>query len=176
MADFKLKYPSSTLVAITFALDGGGTGLASHSSLLNGRASTAVDNISSNLDLDHLVSGFFKVGSSGVAAGVLELWAYAQIAESGGSPVYPDSITGSDATKNMTSRNVLFSGLKLLDAIEIPATNSITYPVGPFSIADAFGKLPRRWGLFAVHNTSAALSSTAADHAFVYERIQQQSV
>lgn len=180
MADFKIKYPlsGSALNTITLALDGGGSGLASSSTLLAGRASTAVVN-TSNIDLDHLVSGKIRVGSSGVAAGQIEIWAYAQIGGDDSTPVYPDGISGTDGTDSLTSRNVIFAGLRLLDVIEAVAAtagNDITYYFGPISIADAFGKLPRRWGLFVVHNTSAALSGTAANHEFVYERIQAQSV
>lgn len=177
MADFKIKYPaaSGTLVVHTLALDGGGTGLASTAGLLAGRAGTAIVN-TSNLDIDHLASGRIKVGSSGVAAGVIEVWAYAQISGDDTTPAYPDGISGTDGLDTLTSRNVMFSALRLLETIEVPATNSITYYFGPISIADAFGKLPRRWGIFVVHNTSAALSGTAADHEIVHDRVQAQSV
>lgn len=169
MTDFSLLYPAgASLVALTWDL----TSLATSSTLLVGRASTAVVN-TGDRDLDHLVSGFFKTGSASTAAGVFEVWAYAQIAGDNTTPIFPDSITGADAGKTFGSRNIIFSGLRLLDAIEVPGTNNITYPWGPYSIADAFGKLPRRWGLFGVHNLVGALSSTGADHAALYDRIKQ---
>lgn len=171
MADIKIKYPSTSSVALTFAL----ASLASDATLLAGRASTAVDN-TTNVDMDHLVSGIITTGTSPTVSTSIEVWAYASYKTASGTPTYPDSITGSDANKTMTSSNVKRASLKMVANITVDATSSRTYPIYPVSIANLFGAMPKFWGLFVVHNTGVALHATAGNHDFEYERIQMQTV
>jgi hypothetical protein len=75
MSTIKTLYPATSSVALALSLaslaDDNTNGIA-------GRASTAVDN-TTNVDLDHLVSGFVKLGTSPTAGRVIEVWAYAPL-------------------------------------------------------------------------------------------------
>lgn len=170
-ADIKTKYPSTSSVALTLGLGS----LASDTNLLAGRQSTAVDN-TTNLDLDHVISGFITTGTSPTVSTTIEVWAYASYKTAAGTPSYPDVLTGSDANKTITSTNVKNSMLRLVAAITVDATTSRAYYIAPTSIAQLFGAMPKFWGLFVVHNTAVALNSTAGNHVFEYERIQAQTV
>lgn len=170
MADFKIKYPADT-VAITCSV----ASLASSTSWA-GRASTAIDN-TTNLDLDHLVSGVIRLGTTPTASKAISLYAYAPTKIASGVPTYPDGITGTDAAKTMTSANVALSTLTWLWTGFSDATTGRDLYIPPRSIAMAFGgSLPPFWGLFVTHETVAALDSTAGNHYFHYQRIQEQSV
>jgi len=167
-SDIKTKYPSTSSVALTLTL----ASLATDSSLLAGRASTAVDN-SSNLDLDHIVSGVIRTGTSPTVGTSIEIWAYGHRSVASGTPTYPDSITGSDANKTMTSSNVKTAAMVLLAVIYVDNTSNRDYDLKHISIANAFGYMPPYWGLFVVHNTAAALNATQT--ALQYYRQQAQT-
>jgi len=170
MADIKVKYPANSTVALTHAL----ASLASDTNLLAGRASTAVDN-TSNQDLDHLLSGVIRMGSTPTVNTQIEVWIYAPISIASGTPTYPDGITGTDAAKTMTSANVKFSALRLATTIIVDATASRDFSIAPISIAGLFGGvLPPFWGVFLTQNTGAALNATQV--ALQYNRIQSQTV
>jgi hypothetical protein len=169
MADIKTKYPASSSLAIALTL----AVLASDSSLLAGRASTAIDN-TANLDLDHLVSGIITTGTTPTVNTSIEVWAWASYKTAAGVPTYPDGITGADAAKTMTASGVKFGALRLVATITVDATSNRGYPFAPVSIASLFGAMPKFWGLFVVHGTGVALN--AAGHDLQYERIQAQTV
>jgi len=171
-ADIKIKYPSTSTSALTLTL----ASLASDTNLLAGRESTAVDN-TSNLDLDHLVSLLVTTGTSPTAGTVIEVWAYAALSISSGTPTYPDVLDGTDSNETITSRNVLFPMLALVASITVDSTSNRGYYVKPTSVAGLFGgSLPPFWGLFVVHNTGVNLNSTGGNHSAQYERVQAQTV
>ena len=173
MASIKQSYPASnadtTDLTITLA------SMATDSTLLTGRASTAVDN-RTNLDLDHLLSGKITTGTTPTAATYIEVYVYAPISIASGTPTYPDSITGTDAAKTMTSANVKLYALRLAWAAQVDSTSNRTYFMPPVSVASLFGELPPFWGAFVTHSTVAALNSTAGNQALSYHRIQKQTV
>lgn len=172
MADLKVKYPQSSAdsVAITITL----ASLAS-STAWAGRASTAINN-TSNLDLDHLVSGKVKLGTTPTVSKTVQVYAYAAQSITSGTPTYPDGITGTDAAKTMTSANVAYACLRFLWAGTTDATTGLVLEMPPVSIAQVFGSVPPYWGLFFVHDSVAALDSTGGNHSFQYHRVQAQSV
>ena len=171
-SDIKTKYPATSSVAITCAI----ASLASDTNLLAGRASTAVDN-TTNLDLDHLVSGLITAGTSPTVGTTIEVWAYAYRTIASGTPTYPDSITGTDANKTMTSANVKNAALRLVAVITVDNTSNRGYEFPPTSIAGLYGgSMPPFYGLFIVHNTGVALNSTGGNHILHYERVQAQTV
>jgi hypothetical protein len=170
MSDIKVKYPSTSSVAVTCdpsALASSTTGA--------GRASTAVDN-TANLDLDHLVSGKLTTGTTPTAGKTLSVYAYAPHSIAAGTPTYPDTITGVDAAVALSNANVMVGELRLLWSCTIDATSNLAYYMPPTSIAQAFGGMPASWGLFVTHDTVAALNATAANHGFSYFRLQGQTV
>jgi hypothetical protein len=171
MSDIKTKYPATSSIALALTL----AGLASDSTLLVGRASTAIDN-TTTLDLDHLVSGVITSGTSPTTSTSIEIWAWASYKTVAGVPTYPDGITGVDAAKTLTASGVKFGALRLVATITVDNTSNRAYPFAPVSIASLFGSMPKFWGLFVVHNTGVALNATAGNHDIEYERIQAQTV
>lgn len=170
MALIKASYPATSTVAITISL----ASLASSTSWA-GQASTAIDN-TTNVDLDHLVSGVIKLGTSPTASKTVNVFAYAPVKIVTGTPTYPDSITGTDAAKTMTSPNVAQACLRWLWTGNTDATTGLNLFMPPTSIAQVFGAIPPFWGLFVYHDSVAALDSTSGNHYFHYERIQAQTV
>lgn len=172
MADIKTKYPVSSANSVILTCDL--AGLVS-STVYAGRASTAVDN-TTFLDLDHLVSGSIKLGTTPTVSKAVSVYAYAPTKIVSGVPTYPDSITGSDAGKAMTSANVALAALRFLWAGTTDATTGRVLDMPPCSIAQAFGAMPPFWGIFVTHDSVAALDATSGNHFFHYHRIQAQSV
>lgn len=172
MADFKSKYPStsSTALAITLA------SLATSSTRLVGRESTAVDN-TTNLDLDHLLSGRIMVGSSSLTANkAIEIWVYAPVAMTTGTPTYPDVLDGTDSDETFANDGQKNASLRLAATIYPATTSGLIYYVGPVSIAALFGGvMPPFWGVFVTHDTGVALDSGGTTYLHYY-RIQSQSV
>lgn len=171
MSDIKQKYPSSNTAALNITL----ASLASSSTLIAGNQSDIIDN-SSNLDLDHLVSGMFKLGTSPTAAKLIEVWAFAPISILSGTSTYPDTLTASAGSRTLTSLNGKAVMMVQLWSISIEATNGQVYYMPPTSIARAFGDMPQSWGVFVTQNTGVALDSTSGNHGIWYQRIQKQTV
>jgi len=171
MAAIKNAYPVTSSVAVPITL----AALASDATLLVGRASTAVDN-TVNLDLDHLVSGVITAGTTPTVSKEIQVWAWASFKTAAGVPSYPDSISGTDAAKTITSANIKFSALRPVATITTDATSDRAYHFAPVSIASLFGAMPKFWGIFVTHSSVAALNATAGNHTIEYERIQAQTV
>jgi hypothetical protein len=172
MASLQLKYPSTSSVVVTCTL----TSLASSTTFIAGRASTAIDN-TTNLDIDHLLSGIITVGTTPTAATNINVYLYANISSATGTPTYPETITGTDAAKSIVAVGNLQSGLRLACSITVAATTARPYSFGPISVASFYGGvLPKFWGIFVAHNGTAALNATATNHVITYERVQYQTV
>lgn len=172
MADIKIKYPAVNTTALTITL----ASLASTAAgvLLAGRESTAIDN-QTNLDLDHLLAGKIRTGTSPTASRVIEVWVYAPIQIASGTPTYPDVLDGTDSDETLTSANVKASALRLAWSTLVDATSDRDYFMPPTSIASLFGDLPPLWGVFVTHDTGAALNATGGNHFLHYQRFQRQA-
>lgn len=175
MSDIKLKYPSTSSVDLTITL----ASLASGSAgvYTAGQESTAVDN-TSNLDLDHLLSGMITTGTSPTVSRSISVYAYANISSASGTPTYPDVLDGTDSAETLTSANVMMGGmLKWVATLTVDNTSNRAYYFGPVSIASVFGgSLPKFWGVYVAHDTAVALNATGGNHKLSYERIQSQTV
>lgn len=174
MADILIKYPSTSSVALTIDL----SSLASGSSgvYTAGRESTAVDN-TSNTDVDHLLSGKIRAGTSPTASRFINVYVYANISSSGGTPTYPDVLDGTDSAETFTSANVMNAAVKLVASMVTDNTSDRDYYFGPISVASLFGGvLPKFWGVFVAHDSAVALNSTSGNHVLTYERVQMQTV
>lgn len=174
MSDIKTKYPSTSSVALTISL----ASLASGSAgvFTAGQESTAVDN-TSNLDVDHLLSGVIRAGTSPTAGRYINVYAYANISSASGTPTYPDVLDGTDSAETFTSANVMNGIVKLVASLIIDSTSNRDYFFGPISIASLFGgALPKFWGVFVAHDTAVALNATGGNHVLSYERVQAQTV
>lgn len=174
MSDIKTKYPSTSSVALTISL----ASLASGSAgvFTAGQESTAVDN-TSNLDVDHLLSGVIRAGTSPTSGRYINVYAYANISSASGTPTYPDVLDGTDSAETFTSANVMNGIVKLVASLIIDSTSNRDYFFGPISIASLFGgALPKFWGVFVAHDTAVALNATGGNHVLSYERVQAQTV
>ena len=170
MADIKTKYPGTSTVPISISL----SSLATNAQgvFLAGQESDAVDN-SSNLDLDHLLSGTLVPGTSPTVGRSINVYVYACISVSSGTPTYPDVFDGVDSAETVTSANVMLNAVVSAVSIPIDNTTNRPYPFRPISVASLFGgKLPRFWGIFVAHDTGVNLASSG--HSLQYERIQGQ--
>lgn len=162
MAVTKITYDTYNTITIGLAT----TPLASSATFVAGRQGTAVDN-TTNLYDDALVSGQVTVGTTPTANTQIQVYVYAQQDD---TPTYPDTFTGTDGDKTITSAGVASGMIRLAGVLSVDATTSNrTYYLAPFSVASLFGGvLPKRWGLFITHNTGVALNSTAANHVWKY--------
>jgi len=174
MPDIRQRYPTAN--AETLALTITIASLATDTNLRAGRQCTTINN-TTNVDLDHLISGKIRTGTGPTLGRPIELWAFAPwLINSGGTASWPDTLAGTDANVTITSDNVKFSMLRLVWSTLVDATSDRDYFVPPTSIASLFGDMPAQWGLFLVQNTGVALNATGGNHALYYQRIQRQSV
>lgn len=172
-ADIKTKYPSTSSVDLTITLASLATGSAGV--YTTGRESDAVDNTTDN-DLDHLVSGKIRTGTSPTASRSINVYAYANLSSASGTPAYADVLDGADSAETFTSANVMAGCLKFVASITIDSTSDRDYFFGPVSVASLFGVLPKFWGIYVAHDTAVNLNSTGGNHKISYERIQGQTV
>jgi len=172
MADVKTKYPVASENTVDLTLSP--ASLASSSTLLAGREATAVDN-TTNLDLDHLLSGVVRVGTTPTIDTVIEVWGFGAWDVSGGTPGYPDTLAGTDAAVTITANAIKIAALRLIAVLSVDTTTSDRdYYFPPTSIAALFGgHLPPYWGVWLTHNTGVALNATGTNHKMTYHRIQR---
>lgn len=159
-ADIKTAYASSAAYTITLGA------LATSSTLVAGRESTAISN-TSNLYLDYLVGGKIQVGTTPTVSTTIEVWAYASSAD---APTYPDVFDGTDSAETVTSAAIKMSALRLLASMACDATTSNRdYPFAATSLAAAHGGcVPKYHGLFVTHSTAVNLNSTDGNHVISY--------
>ena len=159
-ADIKLAYASSGAYTITLA------SLATSSTLLVGRESTAVDN-TSNLYLDYGVAGVITVGTSPTANTVIQVLAYGSQND---TPTYPDVFDGTDSDETITSAGIKAGALAFIVILGVGTTTSNrAYPWFSRSLELTFGGfVPKYHGIFVTHNTGANLNSTGGNHVINY--------
>ena len=177
MADIKVKYPATSSVDLTCTLASLATGAAGV--YTTGRESTAVDN-TTNLDMDHLLSGKITTGTSPTVSRQIVVYLYANNSSSGGTPTYPavgTGISGTDAGAVFNSANVLGTAIQWIATLTVDSTSDRTYTFGPISVASRFGgQLPKFWGVYIAHDTGVNLNATGSNHKLSYERVQNQTV
>lgn len=174
MPDLLAKYPAASSTALTISLASLASGAAGVYTA--GQESAAVDNRTTQ-DLDHLLSGKIRTGTSPTASRSINVYIYANISSSSGTPTYPDVLDGTDSAETFTSANVMMGAVKFLTSITIDATSDRDYFFGPISIAQFFGgTLPKWWGVYVAHDCGVALNGTGGSHSLTFERVQGQSV
>lgn len=162
-ADVKGSYVASADYTISLA------SLATSSTRLVGRESTAIDN-SSNKYLDYLIAGKVTTGTTPTVDKLIDLWVYGSLKD---TPTYPDTITGSDAGVTLTTAGTRNTGLRPAGAAQVTATSNIGYPFAPISLTQCFGSFmpPNRHGLFVTHDTAVNLNSTGGNHVISYTSV-----
>ena len=158
----------SNAITITLA------SLATSSTLVAGRESTVVTNVS-NLYVDALVSGQITTGTTPTTAKSILVYVYAPLKVASSTFTYPiattTALTAADAAATFEAEQ-LFQ-LRLAAAAVVNATSDRAYSFAPFSVAALFGGvLPLKWGLFVTHNTAVNLNATAGNHWFHYTGIK----
>lgn len=151
-ADVKLSYVADA--AITMDL----SALASSSTFVAGRESTAITN-SSNL-LDYKISGTFISGTTPTAPAEHRLY---YVVPTEDTPTWPDVFDGTDSAETLTNTNIRDSLVLGWSGTASTASN-VTYPiVSALTLAQAFGVCPKHWGLFFTHAHTAALKTDAGN-------------
>lgn len=148
-------------LSITVASLGSATGTA--------RESTAVDN-TTNLFQDVLVQSQTQMGT-GTSALDKRVYVYAYATTDAATPLYPDTVTGSDAAITLNSP----TNLRLLGIVECPA-QFVTYKGGPWSLAQLYGSMPEKWGIVVRNETGIPFSGTAGNHKWIYQGVMGKQV
>ena len=162
MSTVNISYAASGALTITLA------SLATSSTLVAGRESTAVDN-SSTLALDYLLSGKVTTGTS-PAAGAIEVWVVGELDDS----TWPDVFDGTDSNETVTSRDILTACGRLCASMVTGTTNDQTYYFSKTSVASLFGGVcPRKFVVFVTQNTTVNLNATGSNQAIYQEAITQ---
>lgn len=152
-ANFQISFNASTNLTITsFA------SLASDTNLLAGASSAVVDNGASATLLDLGLSALIKAGTTPTASKEIDLYLWSTIDD---TPTYPDTIDGTDAAKTLTNSATQGSGLTLVGSVSPSTASNVVYPFRALSLAGfSGGWLPRKWGVWLVHNSVAALNAS----------------
>lgn len=154
IGDVKLVYGTAADATITLA------SLATSSTLLVGRESTAIDN-SSLLAMDYLVSGKITVGTTPTTGKSIQVWCVA----SWDGTTYPAGFAGTDAAGPTLIAENKNSALALIASIATVATSDVTYHFSCKSIASLFGGVcPKKFSFFVTHDTAVNLNSTGSNH------------
>ena len=150
--DVKIAYAASSAVTIT--LDS----LASSSTFVAGRESTAVDN-STNKYIDFLLAGQIPQGTSPTTGKEIRVYVVGLSNDS----TWPDVFDGTDSAETVTTTNILDSAARLAVVMNTTATSDEVNWFGPVSVASLFnGKVPLKWVAFVAHNTAVNLKSSGA--------------
>lgn len=128
------------------------------------RSSAAIDN-TVNQDLDAGVMVKLRSAASGTSStGYVNVYAYGS---ADGGSTYSDNLPGTDASVNMTSP----PNARIIGVMNVVA-NSVTYVGGPFSVGNAFGYLPGKWGTVVENKSGAILDGSAGNFTVFYERVR----
>lgn len=160
--DIKLVYGTAADVTITLA------SLATSSTLLVGRESTAVDN-TSTLALDYIVSGKVTTGTSPTTAKRIQIFAVA----SWDGTTYPDVFDGTDSAETVI-QEIKNGVCKLVASLDTVATSDLAYHFAGVSLASVFGgTIPPKFVFFVTHDTAVNLNSTAGNHQIRIQPVYQ---
>lgn len=143
--------------------------LATSSTLVAGRESTAVDNKDTDDAIDCLVGGKVTVGTTPTANTQIQVWIYGSYDD----VEFSGSAAGTDGALTPSAKELM----RLLVCIpSIATTSNVTHKWGPYSVAQAFGGvMPVQWGIWITHNTVAALHATGSNHEVVYYPVKFES-
>jgi len=163
--DIKVVYGTAADATITLA------SLATDSTKLTGRESSAIDN-TSTLALDYLVSGKITTGTSPTASKTIEVWCVG----SWDGTNWPDVFDGTDSAETITSSDIKASVCRLVASMSTSSTSNVTYHFGPCSVASLFGGVvPPKFDFFVTHDTAVNLNATSGNHQIrvqpVYENV-----
>lgn len=157
--NFKIQYDAAAALTITL------TSLASSTTFVAGWESTAINNSSSPRSIDSELTAKITTGTTPTVDTEIRIYAYQPLNPD--TPTYPDTITGANAAVTLTSAYTLSGGFVAMGSTAVAATSNVGYPIKCLSLAQAYGKEPKRWGLYVTHNTVAALHGTGGNHVLM---------
>ena len=162
-ANIKTAYADSVDYTITLA------SLATDSSLLTGRESSAVTN-ASNLYIDALITGKVTTGTSPTASKEIDIFAVACESYIAGTPTvtWPDVFDGTDSAETITSTAIRDQICMPVAIMTTSSSSNIAYPFAAVSLVALFGAMPIQHVLFVTHNTAVNLNSTSGNHKLSY--------
>lgn len=166
MAVVSTNYASTTdSIAIPITL----AGLASSGTMVSGRQSTVVTNVT-NKFLDAFVTGRITTGTTPTTAKTLAVYIYVPTSVTASAFTYPiagaTTLGEADAAATFDAEQ-RSGGLIHAQALTTNATSDRAYTYS-FNVAEVVGYMPLKWGLFVTHDTGVALNATAANHFFHY--------
>jgi len=160
--DVKLTYAASGSLDVTNLHS-----LASSQTWVAGWESALIDN-TTNLYEDILISGLFKTAAANNQVGEIRVYVVAMI----GDAVWPDVFDGTESVETISLTNVRDAVCRLGAVIPVTITASLSYPFGPFSVANLFGGLcPAKFVIFVTGNaTTTNTAQLAADTNIVTQK------
>lgn len=157
MATVNISYRASTTITIA------PQNVATSSNWTAGVESNVYDN-TTNKDVDVLIAGLWTSGTTPTTDTQVRVYVWAVRDD---APTYPDVMDGTSSAETVTSAGVGRGFLRLAATADVDSTTSTRgYPIGPFSVAELFGVLPSKFGLFIAHNTGVNSDSTAGNHVW----------
>lgn len=155
-ADVRPAYAATADFTITLA------SLATSSSLLVGRQSTAVDN-GADKYLDFLISGTITVGTTPTVATIIQTAIIGNLKD---TPTWPIAFGATDAAGTVTVQEMHDQICKIVSSIAITTnTSDRPYPFGPMAMGGLFGGwIPDQFVSFVSHSTAVNLNSTGGNH------------
>lgn len=150
----------STALTITLA------SLATSSTLVAGRQSTVITNVS-NKYLDCEVYGQITTGTSPTTGKTIAVYVFVPISVASSTFTYPvagaSALGESDAAATFDLEQIAGGAVRLAASMGTNATSDRKYPFA-FSLREVMGYMPLKWGLWVTHNTGVNLNSTAGNH------------
>ena len=154
-ANIKIAYAASATVTCTLSA------LASSGTFIAGREAVEVVN-TTNLYIDYQLGVKITAGTTPTVDKEIRVYGWAALSD---APIRPDQMTGADAARNVTSAYLLDGALVLMGSTSNSATTNVVYYIKCLTVAEAFGHVPTRWGLYFAHSQVAALKTEAgSDH------------
>lgn len=169
MATVQTNYPAGT-TTITIAPQN----VATSSTFVAGVESDAISNVT-NLDLDHLVSGKWRCGTTPTINTQVQIWIVAVLTDDlASSQTWPDVFDGTSSAETVTSAGILQGLARLGATLNVDATTSARdYFCAAFSVAALFGgDMPTRYVVFISHNTGVNSDTTGSNFVWQYQRVR----
>ncbi len=149
-ADIKISYAASSSVTITLA------SLAASSTLLAGRESTAITNVT-NKYLDYLSAGSYTMASSNNQAGTIRTAIVGCLDD---TPTWPDVFDGTDSTETVTDQPTYDSVCRIVSDIANDNTADQVWYWGPVALAGFFGGNMAQQFVFFVSQSAHTSTNT----------------
>jgi hypothetical protein len=145
--------------------------------LLSGWTSNAITN-TSNLDLDHLISGSLKVAAANAVAGTIAIYVISSLND---TPTWTATSAGTLGTESATQVTFNSSAqrdsiARLLCSITTVGTNGLVYDFPQQSVAALFGNgiLPTNYCLWITNNATSSGAGLQATCSLYLEPVLAQ--